>query len=624
MHLKTELVTHYPYTAIYVDYLKDGKIHTEEIKNYIEKEMDDSLHEAIRGNVLLATRFFNHRVKQFINEIVMGGGNPMNVDKYSYKVEFQDRGAGHVHGTLWVNLKVIEQMRKLENGTLIRKTKYEAENLKEQYTTPFSGITEAFKKFRNGEDLEDEEAGIIAFIDQFTTVSLCSDEVGKDVVEKVLKVNTHRHTKTCRKGHPKCRFRYPKFIIWRTILVKPYPAYEFEEEKENNLKYYADTLAKVKEVLEDEEIIESIMVKYSKKTETKEEYEINRKKRILELLVIADVSECDYVRALSYSRAGYSVHLKRDLDEIYINSYNPEWIRAWDGNIDIQPCFDYFGVITYVTDYFMKDETGTMEVLKEVVESNPDDSTKEKMKKIASTFLSHRQIGEAEAFFKLLPDLLLKNSNVTCQWLYVGRREERYTRMKKANEDDKENSNLVKIEGVDGLWYEQPDMLSKYKRRPDTVEKLCSTHFAKMIRTGGKIKSDKNLTDIGPDIEEDENQSDDEEDCHDDDIEDPYSKFHFIITEDDELGEEIPKFFKLKETLPRENPIMQKRSFPAALRFHKVNKNNNPHKYFLSELMLYIPFQDEEAELRPDDPDILEKIYLKKQEKIRKIKKCRV
>ena len=57
-------------------------------------------------------------------------------------------------------------------------------------------------------------------------------------------------------------------------------------------------------------------------------------------------------------------------------------------------------MITYFTDYFMKDETGTMEILKEVVESNPDDSTKEKMKKVASTFLSHRQIGEAEAFFK--------------------------------------------------------------------------------------------------------------------------------------------------------------------------------------------------------------------------------
>ena len=85
----------------------------------------------------------------------------------------------------------------------------------------------------------------------------------------------------------------------------------------------------------------------------------------------------------------------------------------------------------------MKDETGTMEILKEVIEANPDDNTRDKMKKVASTFLSHRQIGEAEAFFKLLPDLLLKNSNVTCQWIYAGRKEDRFTRMKQATENEK-------------------------------------------------------------------------------------------------------------------------------------------------------------------------------------------
>jgi len=67
-----------------------------------------------------------------------------------------------------------------------------------------------------------------------------------------------------------------------------------------------------------------------------------------------------------------------------------------------------------LTEYFTKDESGTAEVLKKVVEDNQDDCIKEKMRKIASTFLSHRQIGEAEGSYKLLPDLLLKNSDVAC------------------------------------------------------------------------------------------------------------------------------------------------------------------------------------------------------------------
>ena len=70
-----------------------------------------------------------------------------------------------------------------------------------------------------------------------------------------------------------------------------------------------------------------------------------------------------------------------------------------------------------------------------------------------------------------------------------------------------------------------------------------------------------------------------DEDGSDDDSEDPNAKFHYIITEEDTLGPEIPKFTKLKSTLPNENPIQYRRSFPAALRFHKVNRDNHPHKF---------------------------------------------
>ena len=71
-----------------------------DLKQYIDEELKSSLHELIRGNVLLATRYFNHRVKKFFSTIVMGRNNPMNVEYYTYKVEFQERGAGHIHGTL--------------------------------------------------------------------------------------------------------------------------------------------------------------------------------------------------------------------------------------------------------------------------------------------------------------------------------------------------------------------------------------------------------------------------------------------------------------------------------------------------------------------------------------------
>ena len=71
---------------------------------------------------------------------------------------------------------------------------------------------------------------------------------------------------------------------------------------------------------------------------------------------LAKISEEEYIIALQEScRKGISIILQRDIDEIYINNYNPEWLLAWDGNIDIQPCFDFFGVITYITEYFTID-----------------------------------------------------------------------------------------------------------------------------------------------------------------------------------------------------------------------------------------------------------------------------
>ena len=198
----------YPETQIYVEFKKNDEWLSKDIETYLKEEGNDSIHECIRGHVLLATRYFNHRVKSFMSEIVLGGGNPMSVDKYSYKAEFQERGAGHVHGTLWVKLNVIETMRKLKDGSLVTKAKYKKKKMKEDFTKPFEGLVEAFKKFKYEEfgDLDDDRP-VINFIDQFTTVSLNEDEVGKEVAKIVEEVNKHHHTKTCNKTTPNCRFR---------------------------------------------------------------------------------------------------------------------------------------------------------------------------------------------------------------------------------------------------------------------------------------------------------------------------------------------------------------------------------------------------------------------------------
>ena len=91
---------------------------------------------------------------------------------------------------------------------------------------------------------------------------------------------------------------------------------------------------------------------YDKERESKKEYVKNRKQRILRVLDVAGVDPQCYLEAVQeQTRKGINIILARDVDEMYINNYNPEWILAWDGNIDFSVCLDFFGVITYITDY---------------------------------------------------------------------------------------------------------------------------------------------------------------------------------------------------------------------------------------------------------------------------------
>lgn len=61
-----------------------------------------------------------------------------------------------------------------------------------------------------------------------------------------------------------------------------------------------------------------------------------------------------------------------------INNSNPEWIKAWNANMDMQICLDCYAVITYITDCYMKDESGTIEHIRKALESEGNDSLREK------------------------------------------------------------------------------------------------------------------------------------------------------------------------------------------------------------------------------------------------------
>ena len=308
--------------------------------------------------------------------------------------------------------------------------------------------------------------------------------------------------------------------------------------------------------------------------------------------------------------------IERDLAEIFVNSYNVEWIEAWDGNMDMQPCFDFHATITYITDYFAKDDTGLMEVINAVLQQESSANTKERMKMVANTFMTHRQIGEAEAVYRLIPNMVLKNSNVACQWLSVGKRSEMSKRWKLATKEEVESKvGLIEIKDREGLWYQQQDMLSKFLRRSPKVELICPVQFSKMFTTSG-LKLSKKKTEI----EDEDSELDDDLACnldiHNPEYDTNKQKFHFIMTETDEMIP-LPQMIEISNPYPGEPKYMRKRKGPAVLRYHKNSKDNQYEKWMLTELMLYTPFR--EADLDEYENNTAE-VYKQKENWIRIVK----
>ena len=81
----------------------------------------------------------------------------------------------------------------------------------------------------------------------------------------------------------------------------------------------------------------------------------------------------------------------------------------------------------------------------------------------------------------------------------------------------------------------------------------------------------------------------------------------------------LPNIIKIKNPTEGEVAIFVKRTIPKAARFHKKREDNDPHRFFLSELMLYTGYTDEE-QLGANDEEKCRKLYLEKKDDIQLVK----
>ena len=173
-------------------------------------------------------------------------------------------------------------------------------------------------------------------------------------------------------------------------------------------------------------------------------------------------------------------------------------------------------------------------------------------------------------------------SNITCQFVATGPKEERSSMWMRASEEQlKTGVHAIKLENRDGLWIEKPDMWNKYLRRPESLEEICLAQFAKMYRGSPEQPEDF-------EEENEDNEQHEEEEIGE-------RKFHFIMTFKDNgcRGKTLPEVIKLVNPCPGERSSLKKRKYPAALRFHKSKKDDDHRRFMMNELMLYFPLRSE-------------------------------
>ena len=105
-------------------------------------------------------------------------------------------------------------------------------------------------------------------------------------------------------------------------------------------------------------------------------------------------------------------------------------------------------MITYIADYYSKDETGMTKLLVDALKETVGMNYQEKHKFLKTMYLTHRQIGASEALFRLIPSMHLKNSNITCIFVQSGFPENRSNLLMKVTNEHGESKKYEDIEQI--------------------------------------------------------------------------------------------------------------------------------------------------------------------------------
>ena len=258
-----------------------------------------------------------------------------------------------------------------------------------------------------------------------------------------------------------------------------------------------------------------------------------------------------------------------------------------------------------------------------------DKDMRQKCNEMANQFMTHRQVGESEAIYKLLANMKMTYSSIATIFVPT---EPKGQRRQFLQRQDPDSGQGFEVEDKKGRFLEKPDLISKYERRKllpsletgeevpedsEEAEKLEQLSFCQFV----KMFEGKGWQDMRRTNEEGETEEPDDDDDRPEEgelsKEDDFN--YLIVGKSDARQRKLPHLLTLRDAMPGEPRILHKRTFPRALRFFKKKIDRNPHLFYFTELMLYHPFRDEN-ELFPEDPEKCQELYKKHEDEIKYVK----
>ena len=461
-----------------VETVERRKVSEEYIANLSTKQKNKLISE----NFVQSTIHFQKRIEKIFT-LMKGpffkvGEEYFHVKTYYYRVEFQQRGAPHIHSLIWM---------KSTSGIDAPSFWVSKEDTTEDENWQDKRKKESIERFANILILTSPDQMSCKIHDEHVELNKnCTD--CKTLCEKVQKYQTHHHTFSCAKKHktrtineyeghgrldgikkgiklsniPVCRFGFPKFPSDETKLIAALSK-DADEDFANECKKDLNKILKYLQrqtYNESHFIDESCLNALTSMTFYDFLYEVGMFDENI------DISRTDekemkkakkrYILALSSGIRGRAVVLlKREVKDIFVNGYCKEIMRLHLANIDIQICIDPHAVTQYILGYLMKNEAGQSRLLKAIDIETNSLSQMEKLNALSSVLDKHREVSCQEAVYRIL-GLPMTKSSVVVKYLSTVHPDFRDGLLK---------SNIEEIEDNESLFHNSAS--DYYQARPN-------------------------------------------------------------------------------------------------------------------------------------------------------------